>query len=53
MIHFLGPILSVANLELSIEVSLNPLIEACTVRFTYVEQCFEALVYVCDEAHIY
>ena len=58
MIWFLGSILSIAMLELSIEVSSNPLLEArthCTkcLSKVCVKQGLEALVYVCDEAHIY
>ena len=56
MICFLGSILSIAILELSIEVS-NPLTEACThcskfLSKVCVKQHLEALVHVCDEAHI-
>ena len=53
---FLGSILSIAMLELSIEFSSSPLIEACMhcIKLwskVYVEQHLEALVYFCDEAH--
>ena len=56
MICFLGSILSIAILELSIEVS-NPLMEACTCCSKFLskisaKQHLEALVHVCDEAHI-
>ena len=44
--------------ELSINLSLSPLTEACThcTKFLSklcVEQCLHVLVYVCDEADIY
>ena len=52
-IHFPGSIHSIAMLELSIEVSSNPLIEVrmhCTkLSKACVEQRLEALVYVCYE----
>ena len=56
MICFLGSILSVNILELSIEVS-NSLMEACTRCSNFlskvcVKQRLEALVHVCDEAHV-
>ena len=56
MICFLGSILSVAILELSIEVS-NSLMEVCTrcskiLSKVFVKKRLEALVHVCDEAHI-
>ena len=55
---FLGSILSVAMLELSIKGSSNLLIEehtCCTKLSSKVcaEHCLEALVYVSDEANIY
>ena len=55
---FLGSILSIAMLELSIELSSRPLIEPpthCTKLLSkvYIKQLLEALVYVCDEVHIY
>ena len=58
MIHFLGSILSVAMLKLSIQVLSNSLIEMCTgciklLCKVCVEQRLEALVYVGDETHIY
>ena len=58
MICFLGSMLSSAILELSIEVSLNPLIEVCMcctklLSNICVKQHLEALVCVCDEAHVY
>ena len=56
MIRFLGSILSVVIWELSIELSLSPLIEACTHctklwSKVYVKQRLEDLVYFCDKAH--
>ena len=58
IVRFLSSIFSVTMLELSIEVLSNPLIEAhmrCTKLLSKVcvEQCHEALVYVCDEADVY
>ena len=55
MICFPGSILSIAMLELSIEVSLNPLIEEHTHRTKLlskvcVKQHLQALVYAYDEA---
>ena len=56
--YFLGSILSIARLELSIRLSSNPLIEPpthCTKLLSkvYIKQHLEAFVYVCDEVHIY
>ena len=50
-IHFLGSKLSVAMLELSIELSLSTLVEAHThciklLSDVYVKQCLEALAYM-------
>ena len=55
---FLGSILSIAMLELSIELPSNPLIEPAThctklLSKVYIKQHLEPLVYVCDEVHIY
>ena len=55
---FLGSKLSITMLELSIKLPLSPLVEACILCIKLlskvcVEQHLEALVYVCDEAHIY
>ena len=51
-------ILSIAMLELSIKVSLNPLIEVhmcCTKLLSKVcvEQRLETLIYFCKKAHVY
>ena len=55
MIIFLGSMLSIAMLELSIELYINKYAYLLYKTFSKVcgEQCLEALVYVCDEAHIY
>ena len=50
--------LSIAILELCIELSLSPLVEMCVhciklLSKVCVKQCFEAIVYVYNEAHIY
>ena len=56
MLHFLGSILSIAMLKLSITLPSSALIEVCArctklLRKVYVEQHLEALIYFCDEAH--
>ena len=58
MIHFLGSILSTDMLVLSIELSSSSLTEVYTgfiklLSKVCVKQYLEALVYVCDDAHIY
>ena len=57
MICFLGSMPSVIMLELTIKLSTN-LIEVYThcakpVSKVCVEKCIQALVYICDKAHIY
>ena len=53
---FLGSILSITMVELSIELPFSPLIEACAhstklLSKVYVEQHLEALDYFCEKAH--
>ena len=52
MIIFLGSMLNITMLELSIELSIN---KSANLYLSKVcgEQCLKALVYACDEAHIY
>ena len=44
MFHFIGSILSIAILKLSIEISSNPLIEVCT-------HCTQLLSKICVRQH--
>ena len=58
MICFLGSMLWVAMLEISIKLSPSPSIEQSTrciklLSKVCVEQRLETLVYACDKAHIY
>ena len=58
IIHFLGSILSITTMKLSIESLLNPIIELFTnstklLSKVYVKQRLEALAYVCDDAPTY
>ena len=52
---FLGSMLSIAMLELSIKSSIIEAHMHCTKRLSKVcvKQCLHALVYVHDKAHIY
>ena len=58
MVCFVGSMLSIAMLELAIELLWSPLTEAHMhhaklLSKAYIEQRLEALVYVGDKVHIY